>query len=111
MAFVRWNIFSQLNRIERMLTNISIQLTKQGNQTMALADDVDSLIEAVEERKTVGDSVMALLTELNDMLKSQVTDPAAQQKLQQAIDALKSKNAEVAAAITKNTPQAQTQQR
>jgi hypothetical protein len=73
---------------------------------MALADDVNDLISAVEERKTVGDSVMVLLTELDEMLRSQVTDPAAQQALQGAIAALKAKNKEVADAIVAHTPQA-----
>lgn len=73
---------------------------------MALQDDVNDLIEAVEERKTVGDSVMKLLDEMSNLLKTQVTDPAAQAALQSAITALKAKNKEVADAIVANTPAA-----
>jgi hypothetical protein len=117
-------IFDQINRIESMLTQVLRQnaqimslISKGQVNVMALQDDVDDLVAAVEQRKTVGDSVMALLTELHTMLTDALAsagpsvDPAVEQKLTEAIDALKAKNAEVAAAITANTPQASVEAR
>jgi hypothetical protein len=99
-------IESKLNQVLAQQARIFTLLKTQGEVSMALADDVNDLVAAVEDRKTVGDSVMVLLNELHEMLKSQISDPASLQALQGAIAALKAKNKEVSDAVIANTPNA-----
>ena len=105
--------FTQIDRIESMLNQLLTQqarvlslLTKQGVLAMGLKEDVDNLVAEVEENKTVKESVMALLTGMNEMLtnlQGQIADPAAQQALQAAIAALDAQNKELADAVVANT--------
>lgn len=59
------------------------------------------LTEEVEETTTVAESAIVLIKGLSQLIKDAGTDPA---KLKALTDKLDAKNAELAAAITENTP-------
>jgi type II secretory pathway component PulM len=71
---------------------------KQGEQIMAA---LDALTREVEETRTVADSAIVLLKNLAQMIRDNVGNAGALTKLANDLDA---KQAELATAITENTP-------
>ena len=85
------------------LANAHAVSGRQGeDKIMATIDDV---VSAVAAEKTVVDSAVALLNQLTAMLQAAIAsgDPA---KIQPAIDAINANKAELADAVTANTPAA-----
>ena len=111
MSFWPLDIFESIDRkldqVIKQNARIISQLSKAEGTAMGLKEDVDRLVEEVEENTSVAASVEALLaqtTELLTNLKSQVADPAAQAKIQEAINTLDANNKRITDAVTANTP-------
>lgn len=68
-----------------------------------MAKTLDDVQADVNDERTVVDSAIALLNGLSDQLKATQGDPA---KVQAIIDAIDAQKADLAAAITANTPAA-----
>jgi ABC-type transporter Mla subunit MlaD len=75
------------------------QLTTQGAATMA---SLDELTAAVAAQTTVVDSAVTLLGQLAQMVRDAGTDPAA---LAALADQIEAQSAELADAVTANTPE------
>jgi len=67
-----------------------------------MAEELERLQQEVAETKTVIDSAIVLLGQLADLIRQNATSPAALNALADDLDA---KQAQLAAAITANTPE------
>jgi hypothetical protein len=96
-------IFRSTNRRFDEIEYLLHQLLRQGNQIMATLQDVQ---QAVTDEKTVEDSVLALLTQVEQMLKDAIAanDPAAMQAIVDQITANKQTMADAVAANTPTKP-------
>lgn len=97
-----WARGSQLDRIEGKLDKLLTRLIGQGVMVMATLDDIK---QAVADEKTVEDSVLALLNNVEQQLKDAIAqnDPAAMQAIVHQIAANKQAMAD---AVAQNTPAA-----
>ena len=93
-----WGVPRQLADIAGMLR----QLLEQGQQIMASLQDIR---QAVADEKTVEDSVLALLTSVEQQLKNAIAsnDPAAMQAI---VDDITAHKQAMADAVAANTPAA-----
>jgi len=98
-----WWPATQLNRIEGKLDKLLTRLIGQGVVMMATLDDIK---QAVADEKTVEDSVLALLTNVEQQLKDAIAqnDPAAMQAVVDQIAANKRAMADAVAANTAAAP-------
>jgi uncharacterized phage infection (PIP) family protein YhgE len=96
---------ARLRRIEKMLkmvlhlVRIDVHLDAKG--TMIMSAQLDALKTQVEAMSSASDSAQALLQTLSAQIASLKDDPAA---LQALADSLSAESAELAAAVTANTP-------
>jgi len=97
-----WWPATQLNRIEGKLDKLLTRLIGQGVVMMATLDDIK---QAVADEKTVEDSVLALLTNVEQQLKDAIAqnDPAA---MQAVVDQIAANKRAMADAVAANTPAA-----
>jgi len=71
------------------------------SQGEAMSAELDRLTAEVAETKTVIDSALVLIRSIPQLIRDAGTDPAALKALADELDA---KQAELAAAVTENTP-------
>lgn len=86
--------------LSRQLNALSTQLTKIGNQIMATLQDIT---QAVTDEKTVEDSVLVLLNNIEQQLKDAIAqnNPAA---MQAVVDQITAQKQTMADAVAANTP-------
>lgn len=86
-----------------VLNAIAALSNQQAQETQTVMADLTALTAAVTNNTTVDESAIALLNQLGDLIRQNATDPAA---LAALADQLDSESANLAAAVTANTPAA-----
>ena len=90
----------ELMRMFRSLVNTVVGIEKEISMAQATLDDI---IQEVTDLKAVDDSVVALLTSLNEKLAAAIAS-GDMAKVQAVSDAITAEKARLASAVTANTP-------
>ena len=103
-----WFDYGQLDRIELRLVRIEQKLDISLSQERKMALDLTALTAEVAHNKDVGDSVVALLKQLHDLIVAipPSTDPTTQAALDELAASLKAHDDAIADAVVANTPAA-----
>ena len=98
----------QLKKIDVRLTHIEAQLDALLKQENKMAVDLTALKAEVTRNKDVGDSVVALLKHLTDLIAAipPSTDPVTQAALDDLTTTLKNEDDAIADAVLAGTPAA-----
>jgi len=92
----------ELMRMFRSLVNAALDIDKEIGMAQATLDDI---VQEVTDLKTVDDSVVSLLTSLNEKLAAAIAS-GDMTKVQAVSDAITAEKTRLAAAVTANTPTA-----
>jgi hypothetical protein len=102
-----WISLARWNELIARLYSIENRLYWLQRKELQVAKSLDDLSADVTASKSVNDSVVTLLSGLATQiaaLKSTQTDPATAQKIDALASQIEQQNADLAAAVTANTP-------